>query len=71
MHEYGHTFQSERSGFGYLFVYGIPCLISASKSKNGSHRRFWTENSANRWARRYFEWYGVDWNDFVDQYPLR
>lgn len=71
MHEYGHTFQSDRSGFGYLFVYGIPSLISASKSENGSHRRFWTENSANRWARRYFEWYGVDWNDFVDQYPLR
>ena len=70
MHEYGHTFQSERSGFGYLIGYGIPSLISAKKSTNGEHDSFWTETSANRWARRYFdERYGVVW-DFP-RYDLR
>ena len=70
MHEYGHTFQSERSGFGYLIGYGIPSLISAKKSNNGEHHRFWTETSANRWARRYFDdRYGVVWN--FDDYILR
>ena len=33
MHEYGHTFQSQIWGPGYLFGIGIPSLISAVNSK--------------------------------------
>ena len=74
MHEYGHVLQSERTGIAFPVNYGIPSIFSAIKDRNNpdhDHESYRTETSANRWARRYFEWYGVDWNDFVGQYPLR
>ncbi|WCM40832.1 hypothetical protein MG290_07545 [Flavobacterium sp. CBA20B-1] len=80
MHEYGHIFQSERSGFGYLFAYGIPSLISAAKDEKRGHvhNDFGTETSANRWARRYFDKHYkglVDWSQYQNPetrpyYPL-
>jgi len=74
MHEYGHTFQSERYGIGYLFGVGIPSLFSA-KSDGHDDRAY--EKQANRWARRYFDNHykgRVDWSQYLDPnglyYPL-
>jgi RHS repeat-associated protein len=54
MHEYGHYLQSQRSGFSYLFKYGIP---------SGFKDRDWTEHDANPGASRYFnKHYGFNWN---------
>ncbi len=33
MHEYGHTIDSRRHGFAYLFAVGIPSILSADKAK--------------------------------------
>ena len=60
MHEYGHTLDSRLFGISYLFVIGIPSLISAAG--DGNHSIFWTERRANRHAKRYFKrYYGIDW----------
>lgn len=76
MHEYGHTFQSQIWGPGYLFGIGIPSLISAATSEPipgtmlTTHRVRWYERQANRFAARYFgRHYGVDWTDFDDRFP--
>jgi hypothetical protein len=81
MHEYGHTIDSRLFGLSYLFVIGIPSLISANGSykisKNNpknlySHDVYWTETRANRNAAKYFEdHYGVNWSGTLfDGYPL-
>jgi hypothetical protein len=71
MHEYGHTIDSRLFGLSYLFAIGIPSAISAGKH-DGSHHSYWTETRANRRAARYFgKYYRVDWNEYIDEYPLK
>ena len=63
MHEFGHTADSQRFGPLYLFVIGIPSLISAFGK--GDHNVFWTEIRANRHAKRYFgKRYGINWSEY-------
>ena len=67
MHEFGHTADSQRFGWAYLPVVGLPSLISAVGK--GNHKVFWTETRANRHAKRYFsKHYAVAWNE--KGYPL-
>ncbi len=69
MHEYGHYLQSQSSGFGYLFQYGIPSLMSASISRKmnsppfTTHRITSVEKDANERAAKYFKKYGVNWKE--------
>jgi RHS repeat-associated protein len=71
MHEYGHTFDSRIWGPLYLFVIGLPSLISADASQpiyhsgiwTTTHRLKWYERSASRKAKKYFNKHGVIWND--------
>lgn len=61
-HEFGHTFDSQRFGWLYLPVIGLPSLISAFGK--GNHNVFWTEIRANRHAKRFFsKYYSVAWNE--------
>ena len=48
-HEYGHTWQNRILGPLYIFIIGIPSLISASTS-SGSHSSFYTETWADSWG---------------------
>ena len=52
MHEYGHTFQSQIWGPGYLFFIGIPSLYSALFT-NDHHNR-WYEKQTDQFAESYF-----------------
>ena len=62
MHEFGHTFDSQRFGWMYLPVVGLSSLISALGK--GDHDSFWTEIRANRHAKRYFSrHYGLAWSE--------
>jgi hypothetical protein len=70
MHEYGHTFESQIFGPGYLFAIGLPSLISASNASQVKNEPYgvtthdfrWYEMQANINAARYFsKFYGVDW----------
>ena len=62
MHEFGHTADSQRFGWAYLFVIGLPSLLSALGK--GDHNAFWTEIRANRHAKRYFsKHYAIAWNE--------
>jgi len=62
MHEFGHTADSQRFGWAYLPVIGLPSLLSALGK--GNHNVFWTELRANRHAKRYFgKHYGIAWNE--------
>ncbi|MEO1626786.1 MAG: RHS repeat-associated core domain-containing protein, partial [Bacteroidota bacterium] len=79
MHEYGHTFDSQIFGIGYLFIVGIPSLISAANATQvpgeprgvTTHDFRWYEMRANRHAARYFgDKFGVDWGtNFEVFYP--
>ena len=77
LHEYGHTIQSQLTGFAYLFAIGLPSLISCMNSTTivgdnydaSTHDYFYTETWANRIASRYFSrYYGYEWIEI--QYPL-
>ncbi len=48
-HEYGHTWQNRILGPLYVFVIGIPSLISAASAR-GNHRGFYTETWADSWS---------------------
>jgi len=62
MHEFGHTADSQRFGWAYLPVIGLPSLLSAFGK--GDHSVFWTELRANRHAKRYFARnYSIAWNE--------
>ena len=62
MHEFGHTVDSQRFGWAYLFVIGLPSLLNAMGK--GDHNVFWTETRANRHAKRYFgKHYSIAWNE--------
>jgi len=80
MHEYGHTFDSQRFGMSYLLAIGIPSLISASSASHvdgepygvTTHDFRWYEMRANRNAATYFsKYYGVDWSIYETMYPRR
>ena len=62
MHEFGHTTDSQRFGWAYMPVIGLPSLLSALGK--GDHNVFWTEIRANRNAKRYFsKHYSLAWNE--------
>lgn len=62
MHEFGHTFDSQRFGWVYLLVIGLPSLMSTLGK--GDHKVFWTETRANCHAKRYFgKHYSIAWNE--------
>ncbi len=66
MHEFGHTADSQRFGWLYLPVIGLPSLLNAMGK--GDHSVFWTEIRANRHAMRYFsKYFSIAWNE--DGYP--
>lgn len=68
MHEFGHTVDSQRFGWLYLPVVGLPSLISAFGK--GDHNVFWTEIRANHHAKRYFSNnYNIAWNE--NGYPTK
>lgn len=68
LHEYGHTFQSQRWGPLYLLVVGLPSLFSAATARPigrglTSHSLRWYEQQANRYAAQYAAThYGIDWS---------
>ncbi len=77
-HEYGHTIQSQLTGFSYLFFIGLPSLISCANKEPleddpyeaSTHDYFYTETWANRIASRYFsKYYGYVWNEY-NGYPF-
>ena len=62
MHEFGHTADSQRFGWLYLPVIGLPSLLNAFGK--GDHSIFWTETRANRHAKKYFaKHYSIAWNE--------
>ena len=72
MHEYGHTFDSQIFGLGYLFGVGVPSLLSANRATQvpgeplgvTTHKFTKYEMRANRYAARYFaKYYSVDWDN--------
>ena len=64
MHEFGHTADSQRFGWAYLPVIGLPSLLSAMGKGNHNHSVFWTELRANRHAKRYFsKHYSMAWSE--------
>ena len=67
-HEFGHTTDSQRFGWLYLLVIGLPSLLNAIGK--GNHNVFWTEIRANNHAKRYFtKHYGIAWNE--SGYPTK
>lgn len=78
LHEYGHTIQSQLTGFAYLFAIGLPSLISCENSdpiggdpyQASTHDYFYTETWANRIASWYFaKYYGYEWHEH-NGYPF-
>lgn len=64
-HEYGHTFQSMRLGLSYLFAVAIPSAVSVKFDDwqdTDKHMGRWYEKQANRWARRYADKYGYQFD---------
>lgn len=60
LHEYGHHLQSRRYGWFYLFIIGIPSLLSAIRAKPlpggiTTHDLQWYEMQANRYAADYLQ----------------
>ncbi|NII25714.1 hypothetical protein HB364_11510 [Pseudoflavitalea sp. X16] len=72
MHEYGHTFQSQRWGILYPFVVMIPSALSVSNQADipgfpglTTHDIRAFEMAANRFAADYFgRHFGINWNNF-------
>lgn len=55
MHEFGHTKDSIRLGWLYLFIVGLPSLISVNiQGERHLHKDLYAEKWANRHAQRYF-----------------
>ena len=68
MHEFGHTADSQRFGWFYLPLVGLPSLLSALGK--GDHNVFWTEIRANCHAKRYFsKYYAIAWKE--EGYPTQ
>ena len=69
MQEYGHTLDSRLFGISYLFVIGIPSIISVANSTKvedegvTTHDFRWYEMRVNRRAAKYFKYFGVDWKN--------
>lgn len=71
LHEYGHTFQSQRLGLFYIPVIGIPSLLSSTFSSSEKHNNRWYELLANRWAWRYInKHFNTPTWPFPDDRPL-
>lgn len=74
MHEYGHYLQSQKYGWAFLPVIGIPSFFDTRKSKrikNGltTHDVVWYERNANKRAKKHFDIKDWDENDFPIKYP--
>lgn len=64
MHEYGHVLQSQRYGLYYGLWQAPASLVNQIKDKD-NHKKFYIEQQANRFAKKYF---GEQWKD-NDKYP--
>ncbi len=80
MHEYGHIFDSQIFGISYLFIIGLPSLISAVTAIQlkeepigvTTHDFKLHEMRANRHGARYFsKYYRVNWTTFECLYPRK
>ena len=49
-HEYGHVVDSQRMGFAYLFIIGIPSILNAWFDFTKCYYDFYTEKRANKHA---------------------
>lgn len=54
MHEYGHYLQSQKVVLAYLFVVGVPSLVSAMGNAN-KHKTHWMEKDASTRAAAFFD----------------
>ena len=79
MHEFGHTIDSRWFGALYLFVIGIPSLVSAIRAHQvenepqgvSSHYFSWCERRANRNALFFFKkYFSVDWTSSYKGYTI-
>lgn len=79
MHEFGHTIDSRMFGVLYLFVIGIPSLVSAIRAHQvenepqgvSSHYFSWCERRANWNALLYFKkYFSVDWTSSYKGYTI-
>ncbi len=69
MHEYGHSLQSRSFGILYLFIFGLPSLLSVVFRGSNHHHSF-VEKSANKLAYDYFNGkYFLEYWDKVN-YPM-
>ena len=58
VHEYGHYIQSQQQGLAFLFVVGLPSLMSAELSDLGpAHIDRWFEANASKQGANYFDKY--------------
>ena len=65
---FGHTFQSRKYGFLYMYIVALPSFISCKGFGNSyKHKRRWYEKEASRFASEYFESYGIDWLNDVNK----
>lgn len=74
-HEFGHYIQSQQFGLGYIPIFGIPSVISATKSailQDFGHYYFYAETSANRKSLNYLQnHHNFSPNNWSNQNPLR
>jgi hypothetical protein len=65
-HEFGHTLQSRVYGPSYLFLIGIPSLISASTNDYWKHADKWFEQNANKRSLEYWQRRGtnIEWDNY-------
>lgn len=80
MHEYGHYLDSIKLGISYLFIIGLPSLISSITSHNilinntyyFSHNIRIFERRANQNSEKYFsKHYNIDWKLVSQEYPTK
>ena len=72
VHEFGHTRQSRLTGPLYLFLIGLPSVLSfyAERLRWGDHRLRWYETWANRMGGMWFDCrYGSGLPDFEEGSP--
>ena len=70
IHEYGHYIQSQRWGWGFLPIIGVPSLQSVLIGlETVSHKHRWYERRANILGGEYFDkYYGSGKDDYISDH---
>lgn len=57
VHEYGHYMQAQRMGIGFVYIVGIPSLLSAAQITTGdmTHSERWFEVDASTLGAKHFD----------------